>query len=568
MKLLLYLLRMGGRRVLAITAMGLGSGFVATGFIVLINRVLHDNGKSPVYILIVLFVCLAIARLATNLYSEWILVCFAQEKLLNLCDEISRRVILTPLRTLEQIGSARILSTLTDDVAVLGVAIQAIPTTAGSLAVLSGCLIYLAYLSWIGALVMFVATVCGVFAYRLLLKNAFSSIQAARAGRDRLFGHFRSLTEGVKEIKMSDARQAQMIEQEIGGTARYLRKVNLKATWEYMIADGWSQAMFYLIMGMLLFALPALKNITPSTLTGYALVALYTMTPIRAFINTVPAFHRGQAALERIEALGFSLAASEGEQVPLEQLRTMPSDAEAPSCVSKPAPRIELDGVSFSYRASDNGHDSFELGPISLTLDPGQVIFVIGGNGSGKTTLLKLLAGLYSPDSGEIRVEGLAVPGDSQSYRQLFSVVFCDFHIFDRLPMTDKFDLDARAKTYLELLQLDKKVCIEDGVFSTTALSQGQRRRLALLSAYLEDRPVYIFDEWAADQDPAYKEVFYAHLLPELKRRGKTVVVITHDDRYFRFGDLIVKLDSGDMVDCRRPGELDSKIAQAIAPAA
>ena len=112
---------------------------------------------------------------------------------------------------------------------------------------------------------MFVATVCGVFAYRPLLKNAFSSIQAARAGRDRLFGHLRSLTEGVKEVKMSSARQAQMIEQEIGGAARYLRKVNLTATYEYMIADGWSQAMFYLIMGMLLFALPALKNITSST---------------------------------------------------------------------------------------------------------------------------------------------------------------------------------------------------------------------------------------------------------------------------------------------------------------
>ncbi len=559
---------MGGRSVLAITALGLVKGFAGSGFIILINHVLHNNGKSPVHILIVLFVCLAIARLATDLSAQWVLVHFAQEKLLDLCDALSRRVILTPLRTLERIGPARLLSTLTDDVSILSSAILAMPSLAGNLAVLAGCLIYLAYLSWIAALGMFVVTAFGTICYKLLLRKAVNASRVARAGRDTLFGHFRSLTEGIKEVKMSTARQNQVIEQDIGGTARYLRKVNLTATFEYMIADGWAQAMFCLILGMLLFALPALNKITLPTLTGYALVTLYAMAPLWGIIASIPTFHHGQAALERIEALGFSLTGGEGEQVLLEPHRTMSSGTEAPSCISKPAPRIELDRVSFSYQASDNGQDSFKLGPISMTLDPGQVTFVIGGNGSGKTTLVKLLAGLYSPDSGEIRVEGRPVPADSQSYRQLFSVVFCDFYIFDRLPGTDKFDLDARAKTYLELLELDKKVRIEDGVFSTTALSQGQRRRLALLTAYLEDHRVYIFDEWAADQDPAYKQVFYAHLLPELKRRGKTVVVITHDDRYFRFGDLIVKLDYGNIVECWRPAELASEIAQGIAPAA
>lgn len=568
MKLLTYLLRMGGRRVLAIAALGLVNGLTGSGLIILINHVLHNNGKSPVHILIVLFVCLAIARLATNLSSQWILVRFTQEKLLDLCDALARRVILTPLRTLERIGPARILSTLTDDVSILSSAILAVPSLAGNLAVLTGCLIYLAYLSWIAALAMFMVTVFGAVCYKLLLKNAFSAIQAARTGRDVLIRHFRSMTEGIKEVKMSTARQTQVIEQDIGGAARYLRKVNLTATFEYMIADGWAQAMFCLILGMLIFALPALNKITLPTLTGYAFVTLYAMAPVWGIIAMIPTFHRGQAALERIEALGFSLSSEEGEQVLVEPHRTMPTGAEAPSCISKPAPRIEFDEVSFSYQTSNNGQDSFELGPISLTLDPGQVIFIIGGNGSGKTTLVKLLAGLYSPDSGEIRVEGRPVPTDSQSYRQLFSVVFSDFYIFDRLPKTDEFDLDARAKTYLELLELDKKVRIEGGVFSTTALSQGQRRRLALLTAYLEDGRVYIFDEWAADQDPAYKQVFYAHLLPELKKRGKTVVVITHDDRYFRFGDLIVKLDYGNIVDCWRPAEQASEIAHGIAPAA
>jgi putative ATP-binding cassette transporter len=65
------------------------------------------------------------------------------------------------------------------------------------------------------------------------------------------------------------------------------------------------------------------------------------------------------------------------------------------------------------------------------------------------------------------------------------------------------------------------------------------------MAAYLEDRPVYLFDEWAADQDPLFKEMFYREFLPELKSRGKTVIVITHDDRYFPVADRIIKLENG-----------------------
>ncbi|MGB8129136.1 MAG: hypothetical protein WCG81_05045 [Candidatus Angelobacter sp.] len=77
------------------------------------------------------------------------------------------------------------------------------------------------------------------------------------------------------------------------------------------------------------------------------------------------------------------------------------------------------------------------------------------------------------------------------------------------------------------------------------SLSQGQRKRLALLTAYLEDRPVYVFDEWSADQEPVFREVFYRHLLPALRDRSKTVVVISHDDRYFDVADRVIQLEYG-----------------------
>ena len=69
-----------------------------------------------------------------------------------------------------------------------------------------------------------------------------------------------------------------------------------------------------------------------------------------------------------------------------------------------------------------------------------------------------------------------------------------------------------------------------------------------LLTAYLEDRAVYVFDEWASDQDPIFKELFYLHILKRLKERQKAVVVVSHDDRYFSAADRIVRLDSGKAV--------------------
>jgi putative ATP-binding cassette transporter len=110
-------------------------------------------------------------------------------------------------------------------------------------------------------------------------------------------------------------------------------------------------------------------------------------------------------------------------------------------------------------------------------------------------------------------------------------------------------DLDAQAHRYLIELELSAKVQVIDGVLSTISLSHGQRKRLALLSAFLEDRPIYIFDEWAADQDPHYREIFYSRLLPDLKARGKTVLVISHDDRYYHLGDRILRLDYGQLVE-------------------
>jgi putative ATP-binding cassette transporter len=287
-----------------------------------------------------------------------------------------------------------------------------------------------------------------------------------------------------------------------------------------------------------LFELPLWRPMSVETLTGYSLALLYLMNPLQVIINMLPGIGRANIALKKIEELRLSLAAQ-------------PTDI---STATPPAPSaswgsIELDGITHAYRR-EREDSSFVLGPIDLTLRQGELAFLVGGNGSGKTTLSKLLVGLYSPEAGQVHLDGRPVTDETrEAYRQYFSVVFSDFYLFENLVGLDSPQLDVRAREYLNVLDLAHKVEIKGGALSTTSLSQGQRKRLALLTAYLEDRPIYLFDAWAADQDPHFKEVFYLKLLPELKSRGKTVVVISHDDRYFHVADRIVKLEYGRIVE-------------------
>jgi putative ATP-binding cassette transporter len=190
-------------------------------------------------------------------------------------------------------------------------------------------------------------------------------------------------------------------------------------------------------------------------------------------------------------------------------------------------------------------------------------VFLVGGNGSGKTTLAKILLGLYEPESGELRLDGERITRERlDDYRQNFSVVFSDSFLFDRLLNVEDRRVRERAQSYLHRLQLDHKVKIEDGKLSTIELSQGQRKRLALMTAYLEDRAIYILDEWAAEQDPGFKTLFYHELVPELKAKGKTVIVISHDDRFFGVADRIIKLERG-----RLEYEQRNSASRKLAPA-
>jgi putative pyoverdin transport system ATP-binding/permease protein len=532
MTLLSLMDRRGWWLATAAVGAGLASGATSATLIALVNTALMHPRISRGW-MAAAFVALLVGKVLTNAAARVVLNHFAQRALGRLCAEVSRRVLATPLRQLERVGIPRILTTLTDDVATLGWTLNSIPALAINLAVIGGCVLYLGWLSWpiLLGVVLFVGLGAGV--YRIMIHRAFRYLQQARDTRDALFRHFRTLTEGTKELKLHAPRRHAFLTARIEVTLEALRRDVVAGLRHHVVATGWSQALFYSLLGIVLFAAPAVQATSAETLTGYLLVILYMMNPLWAIIEAWPSLARGRIALGKVQELGLSLATV-----------AEPTDA-ARASLPAAFERLDVDGVTFAY-GSDGDNPGFVLGPLDFSLRPGEVVFLVGGNGSGKSTFVKVLTGLYAPTMGAIRLDGQAISDKTRDwYAQHFSAVFSDFYLFDDLLGVEGPDLDATAHRHLVRLELDAKVRIADGRFSTTALSQGQRKRLALLVAFMEDRPIYVFDEWAADQDVHYREIFYRELLPELRARGKAVVVISHDDRYYDLGDRIVKLDYG-----------------------
>ena len=268
---------------------------------------------------------------------------------------------------------------------------------------------------------------------------------------------------------------------------------------------------------------------------GFSLIFVYMIFPLQALLTNLPQISLARTSARRINGLA--------DEMDFEYTESASSVPAQHGLLFEHT--LTLESLTFSH-VQTGTNAALSVGPLDMTFRRGELTFLVGGNGSGKTTIAKLISGLYAPDAGQILVDGRPVRETGRAaYRENFSAVFSDYHLFESLLQINGPEYDARANALLGNLGLLHKVNVRGGSFSTIALSQGERKRLAMVVALLEDRPAYIFDEWAADQDPSFKGVFYREILPDLRDRGKLVIVISHDDRYFDAADQIVWIENG-----------------------
>ncbi|MGF1672448.1 MAG: cyclic peptide export ABC transporter, partial [Rivularia sp. (in: cyanobacteria)] len=487
--------------------------------------------------LIWLFVSLCIGLWIFRFIS-WVLINrLAQGVIYDLRLEMTQRILNCPLQHLESLGIPKILATLTDDITAISTASIQLSVIIVNIAVLIGIFVYLLWLSPLLFFIVFICLILGFYLYQFLQKPGIEGLKKARQIQDVMFGHIRAVTEGVKELKLHRHRRIAFFKEDLEISASKYKKYRISSITVFAFAGSLATVLFFIPVGLILFAFPKVNGISTEIVSSYVLAILYLINPVSEVVTSLPQIAQGNVALNKIESLGISLS----EQV-------IEPNFPTGSAFESNWTSLELVDITHTYVGNSEEHQ-FTLNNINLKFEPGELVFIVGGNGSGKSTLIKLITGLYVPNKGNILFDNRPIKNENREwYRQQFSVVFYDFYLFERLLGIEE-NSATEIQNYLIQLELERKVTVKDGILSTTNLSQGQRKRLALLTAYLENRPIYVFDEWASDQDPVFKEIFYHKLLPELKQRGKTVIVVSHDDRYFDKCDRIIKLDYGSVVE-------------------
>jgi putative ATP-binding cassette transporter len=534
MSLIAFLLRASrGAIVLSVVA-GLTAGATGVGLIALIQQELASESPRPASMAWA-FAGLCVAAAAARAAAQMAMIRLGQGAVAELSVHLVRRTLMLPLRAFELTNTSALLAALTEDIAILAGALVGVPHLCINIPIVVACL---AYAGWMSPPIL----ACGVVfaagaiaAYVALMADGMHGLTRARALQDVVVGHFRTAIGGFRELKLHWGRRTAFLDEALEPDVAAARAEMVRGMTHFAAADGWGQLAFFVFIGFLLYGLTQFSPIGRSTLVSTVLIVLYLMKPLDMVLTFLPILGQARASLLKIQSM-------------LPELERQAEADAAGTALTWPLDSVEsvaVEGATFTYR---DAHEDvgFTLGPLDLTLRRGEIVVVAGGNGSGKTTVVKLLSGLYRPEAGTVRVDGRAVAeAEAEAHRQLFSVVFADGHLFQDLRGLPGEATDDRAREGLERLGLSHLVSVSDGAFSTLDLSQGQRRRLALLAAWLEDRPFIILDEWAANQDPSFKQMFYGQLLPEMRAAGKGLLVISHDEDYFDVADRVIRLRDG-----------------------
>jgi putative ATP-binding cassette transporter len=529
--LLWFVWREGFWLFLAALGTGVLSGAANAAVLAVVYKSLSP-GAHQINELRIAFAVLIVVAPALNVASQLLAIKLGHVAGTRLSMRLVMHVLQAPLRVIEEIGPSSLLALLTEDLAVVVNALLRSRDICLNSAVLAGCLVLLGSMSW----QLLAATACvaaiGWAAYWKAQVRADSYLRDASGNTDDLFRHYRTLTSGAKELKLHARRRSSFLSSVLKPAFAKLHSNRFQGLAIYSAAASSFYLLWFMFLGAVVFVLPNLRPVSATFIAGSALLLIYVVGPLAAITSSLPDMARAGIALQRIDRVAVEL--TEQSDWGLEGDRPL---------YQRSWQTLELDHVAHRY--SHNGDRSFRLGPLNLTIRRGDLLFITGGNGSGKSTLAKILGGLYVPDSGTVRLDGQAITRENiDKYRNMFTIIFSDCYLFDRLLGLESSDPTA-IDSLLRDLRLSHVVQVNHGVFSTINVSHGQQKRLALLTAILEDRPIYVFDEWAADQDPSFRELFYRMFLPRLHERGKTVIVITHDDAYYHVAKRLIKLEEG-----------------------
>lgn len=500
----------------------------------------------PHYALLFFALCLCI--LITRSIAQILLSRISMDVMTSLRQNLYHRIARTPISALEQSSSGELIQTMTTDVQRIVTGAGIIPDLLIQLATLSGLLFFLFYLNnhvfgFVCVMILF-----GVVSFQIPMHFGLRYFMGARDAMGSLQDSFHGLVDGAKELKLNKPRREHFMEHELLASERAIIDLEKKGFTISRISQNYGDLVSFLTIGTVGFVYVNYHPISAVELTGIIMTLLYMTGPVISILNSIPELARAKMSLDKLNSLFDELPKEDVD----EDIHPVPHwDA------------IHINNVSYRYPSKPGDASAFGVGPIELTINRGEITFIVGGNGSGKSTFSKIVSLHYLPVTGTMAFgDTILSPKNLNSYRQEIACIYSDYYLFKRIHgnFSDSLLLQEKVNYYLDVLDLKEKVSFDNGCFSTLKLSDGQRRRLALLVAFLDDKNLFVFDEWAADQDPHFKQIFYCEILPSLRDQGKAVIAISHDDRYFHVADQVIYMEDGQVANNAPSGhKMDKK---------
>jgi multidrug/microcin transport system ATP-binding/permease protein len=542
---------------LKVILLNLVNAAVSVGIIAYIN---HTFISQPVFdtlswLSLGQFSLLVLLLLVTTFLSQYALTRLGHRFVYELRTKLVKQIIDTTVPQIDHLGSARLLASLSSDIQSITVAFVRMPELVQGIILSVGVGLYLGWLSLPLLFIVMFWIVMTIWISTILVKHVYTHLTELREINDALYQDYQSIIEGRKELALNQHRAEKLYTDDFLAHAKSYEKTVTKSDTFHLSAVNWSNIMMFASIGIV-FAVANYLDIPMGVATTFSLTILFMQSPLLHAVGAYPTLQTAQVALEKIQSLELA-----------EHQPSFATDTVAQHWQSITLNNIDYRYVGSSSHAldtavndnaqnSDNSDNNQNLSDnilksVNLTLCRGDVVFLIGANGSGKSTLAKIITGIFTPTRGMVQVDGQSVDSESNAdFRQLFSAIFSDQHLFKQLIGYEGNEPDADlVSDWLHKLNLQEKVSVSDHKLSTDKLSQGQRKRLAMLIAVAEQKDILLLDEWAADQDPAFRRVFYQTLIPELKAMSKTLFIISHDDGYFEHADRLLLMKEGRLIE-------------------
>jgi cyclic peptide transporter len=521
--------------------LGAANSVMYSGLLILINnsitkRTLFFDSK---YNMAVYFLIVTLSFVCSKIFQTYI-VRLSTEILFKFEIEVLQKLRYAEYEDFEKLGDEKVYTAISDTKVLSRIPETFINLFNASIIALC-CLGYMFFVSVTGGFFILSMMIALLLIYLRRNKSIEIKLNKLRDLQNSYYRYLSDLLSGFKELKLGIKRNENLFEKYLYKNKIEDRNLGVTTAIRYLDNELLGSYSWYIILGLIMYVLPLVVKINMSQTSTFIITILYLMGPVATLISTVPFYTRVKIALERLNRYeNFTSSRMKGNIT-----------YDNAFDIHEAMYLLRFDNVVYEYKDAEN-ETSFVIGPINIEIIRGEILFIVGGNGSGKSTFINLLTGLYKPVSGHIYFNDQEIEYENYPYySNKISAIFTNNHLFkENYEEFDLTSINSKLETYIEDMHLSDiiKLDIKNNKISHK-LSKGQQKRVAMIYALMEEREILVLDEWAAEQDPAFRAYFYRVILKELKKMGKTVVAVTHDDAYFDCADRRIKFDYGQIIE-------------------